>query len=298
MDTFKPQKVKARKMKVITKKSTVQILSSLFFRAIEIIVVVVTVAKLVYQFVITFEDSGERFKGLAAILISRHVVFIVGNAIVIALLAKSGMFLNQESKARTSSDGFFEEFVRDSRRDEPNTRAEEKNRGNQSIIEIKEQSTTENRQRQSIAETECVTEIKGKQITTETRQRPKTSENRQKQSVIESESAMKIKGKHSTNEDTQRKKKIENRLRQKTGENMAKQSKSYLRSRSENMENPRISCGTLRRSETERCLKSLDTGDETRDLNDRMSNDELRYKIESFIARQRRNQKDEEFCVT
>ncbi|KAF8088081.1 hypothetical protein N665_0554s0011 [Sinapis alba] len=206
------QKSKPRKMKAVVKKSRVQILLDLFYLVIQITVVMVTVAKLCYQLVIMFEDSGS---GLTRFLINRHFAFILGNAIVITVVAKCGLFVDQEPDARRNSNDFYEEFVRESSRGEQST--EDKG---------EKQKKIDNSAKQSSDEEKDVTVKRHRQIIT------------QKQES---------------------------------------QKKSYVRSRSENLEgSKKSSCGRLRRSETER-----------------HSDDELRYKIESFIARQRRNLKDE-----
>ncbi|KAJ4902712.1 Uncharacterized protein Rs2_16663 [Raphanus sativus] len=210
------QKAKPRKMKAVVKKSRVQILLDLFYRVVQITVVMVTVAKLCYQLVIMFEDSG-----LTRVLINRHLAFVLGNAIVITIVAKCGLFVDQEPDARRNSNDFYDEFVRESSR-------REQSEAKQSMLENSEkQSSDEEKGKKD------VTVKRHRQIITQKQESPK---------------------------------------------------KSYERSRSENLEGPKkSSCGRLTRSGTERPSDDSD--------------DELRYKIESFIARQRRNQKDEEFCI-
>ncbi|XP_010527153.1 PREDICTED: uncharacterized protein LOC104804540 [Tarenaya hassleriana] len=275
MDSFKPGKTTTRKTKATGRKSTVQILSSLFFRAIEVTVVVTTVAKLFSQLVTTFENSGERVKGLAFILSNRHFVFFVGNVIaVITFLTKYGKLPNQESDLQSASnDAFYEEFIRESRRrEEKNSWADQvKNVDKNGRIQdegtkedIVEQNTTGTGQRPSKSEKVGGTENKGKHITTEHRQKERATEI---DGIIQRRDTV-----------------LERRPRQDTGEIRAKQKTNYTRSWPENTI---VCCGAKGRSETERYL--LDTVD----VNEGMSNDELRHKIESFIARQRRIQKGE-----
>ncbi|KAF3495615.1 hypothetical protein DY000_02057271 [Brassica cretica] len=224
MDSPSTQKPKPRKMKAAVKKSRAQKLLDLFYRVIEITVVMVTVAKLCYQLVIMFEDSG-----LSRFLINRHLAFLLGNAIVIAVVAKCGLFANQEPDARRNSNDFYNEFVRESSR--------------------REQSSEEDR---------------SKHISEDKKQ------SRAKQSMLEN------RAKQSTEDN--------NREKQSTDKKDITVKREKQRSESENLEgSKKSSCGRLKRSETERHAD--------------VSDDELRYKIESFIARQRRNQKDEEFCI-
>ncbi|CAN6900503.1 unnamed protein product [Brassica oleracea] len=227
MDSPSTQKAKPRKMKAAVKKSRAQKLLDLFYRVIEITVVMVTVAKLCYQLVIMFEDSG-----LSRFLINRHLAFLLGNAIVIAVVAKCGLFANQEPDARRNSNDFYNEFVRESSRREKTLHTD--------VISREKQSSEDKKQR------------------------------RAKQSMLEN------RAKQSTEDN--------NREKQSTDKKDITVKREKQRSGSENLEgSKKSSCGRLKRSETERHAD--------------VSDDELRYKIESFIARQRRNQKDEEFCI-
>ncbi|KAF8098533.1 hypothetical protein N665_0264s0036 [Sinapis alba] len=249
MDTFTTQKTKSRKIKRLAKKPRAQIILDLFYRVIEIILVIVTVAKLCYQLVITLHDSGVT----AAILANRNLAFVVANAIVVALIAKSGILLNQEVVTKTKRNAFYEEFVQESSRRDEVSRAEMRNRGKQSEAEEETQSITETISKQSIPG-KGETRSKPEKVT-----KQRTSVKRVKQSIVE-------------HQETTVKKM----------EKQKRQSQSYQRSRSENLEGlERSSCGRLRRSETDASSDRFD------------SEDELRFKIESFIARQRRNQNDD-----
>ncbi|KAJ0239223.1 Uncharacterized protein HA466_0237120 [Hirschfeldia incana] len=237
MDSPSTQKTKPRKMKAVVKKSKVQKLLDLFYRVVEITVVMVTVAKLCYQLVIMFEDSS-----LTRFLINRHLAFLLGNAIVIAVVAKCGLFSNQEPVAPKNSNDLYDEFVRESSIREQSLHAD--------VICREKQSSEEDRSKQSMLEN------KAKQS---------TEDNREKQSNDKKDKSVK-------------------RHKQVITQKQESPRKSYERSGCENLEGSKKSCcGRLKRSETERPAD--------------VSDDELRYKIESFIARQRRNQKDEEFCI-
>lgn len=237
MDSFSSQKTKPRKTKRLAKKSRVQIILDLFYRAIEIVLVLVTVAKLCYHLVITLQDSGVA----AVIIANRNLAFVVANAIVIALIVKSGLLLNQEVGPKTKRNALYEEFVQESSRRDEGKQSEAENKAKQSI--------TEARAKQSEAEKETLS-------ITETIAKQRDSVKREKQSIVEHQ--------------------------EKKMEKQKRQIQSYQRSRSENLEGlEKSSCGRLRRSETDASSERFD------------SDDELRYKIESFIARQRRNQIDD-----
>lgn len=267
------QKARPRKMKVVVKKSRVQILLDLFYRVIEITVVMVTVAKLCYQIVIMFEDSG-----LTRFLINRHLAFILGNAIVIAIVAKCGFLVNQEPDAQRKKNDFYDEFVRESSRGERSSRTDVTCREKHSEAENKvKQRTEENRAKQSC---EDERQSKANQIMFENREKQSTEDKREKLKKSEN-SAKQISGEEREKKDISAKRQRHNITQ---GQDSTRQ--SYERSRSENLVGSKKStCGGLKRSETERSADRID------------SDDELRYKIESFIARQRRNQKDEEFSI-
>ncbi|XP_010429075.1 PREDICTED: DNA ligase 1-like [Camelina sativa] len=271
MDSPSTQKTKPRKMKVVVKKCRAQILLDLFYRVIEITIVMVTVAKLCYQLVITFEGSG-----LAGLLINRHLAFVLGNVIVIALVAKCGFFLNQEPDARRNSNDFYDEFVRESSRGVRNLETqlvcrEAETVAKQSIEENRGKQSIEDKKRQSRAK-QSISEKRTKQSNEDKREKQKKTENSSKQNTSE--------------EETEKKDITVKRHKEIIAQNQESPRKSYERSQSENLEgSKKITCGKLKRSETERSADVLE------------SDDELRYKIESFIARQRRNQKDEEFCI-
>ncbi|CAN6817362.1 unnamed protein product [Brassica oleracea] len=246
MDSFSSQKTKPRKTKRLAKKSRVQIILDLFYRAIEIVLVLVTVATLCYHLVITLHDSGVA----AVIIANRNLAFVVANAIVIALIVKSGLLLNQEVGPKTKRNALYEEFVQESSRRDEGKQSEAENKAKQSI--------TEARAKQSEAEKETlsITETIAKQSKPEKVTKQRDSVKREKQSIVEHQ--------------------------EKKMEKQKRQIQSYQRSRSENLEGlEKSSCGRLRRSETDASSERFD------------SDDELRFKIESFIARQRRNQIDD-----
>ncbi|VVB09684.1 unnamed protein product [Arabis nemorensis] len=259
MDSLSTQKTKSRKIKRIAKKSRVQIILDLFFRAIEIVVVLVTVAKLCNELVVTFQDSGVA----EVILANRSLAFVVGNAIVIALIAKSGVFFNQEIDPKCKRNDLYDEFVRESSNRNRGKHSEAENEATQSITETRTKQSEVQKEKQSVTEKiekQSISEKTEKHSVTEKKTKQSKPEKMTKQNVVEI-----------TVKKTEKQSLIEK-----------KQSQSYRRSKSENLESlEKSSCGRLRRSET-------DVSSEIFDFDD-----ELRYKIESFIARQRRNQNDD-----
>ncbi|CAA7020628.1 unnamed protein product [Microthlaspi erraticum] len=305
MDSFSTQKIKSRKTKRPAKKSRVQIILDLLFRAVEIIVVLVTVAKLCYQLAITFEDSGVA----AVINANRNLAFLIGNVIVIALIAKSGLLLNQEQDPKCKRNDLYEEFVRESSRRDGNSQDEMRNRGKQSEARNEaRKSITETRAKQceeTEKEKQSITENMAKQrsyekteklIATEKKMKQSISEKRFEQSKPEkmTKQSISVKGEEQRKTEKMAKQSIsvkgvdqiivehhETAVEKLEKQNLSerRQIQSYQRCRSENLEGlEKSSCVRLRRSETDASSERYD------------SDDELRYKIESFIARQRRNQ--------
>ena len=280
MDSFTTQKTKPRKTKRLAKKSRVQIILDIVSRTIETIVVLVTVSKLCYQLVVTFHDSGVA----AVILANRNLAFVVGNAIVITLIANSGLLLNQEGVPKYKSNDLYVEFVQESSRRDGVPRHEMRNRGKQSEAEKEKEakeSITETRPKQSEAEEE--TQSKAENI-------PKQgiSDQGEGQVVIKkktkkiiSEKRVKMSKPEKLTEQSTSVKKMEKESIVEPQEER-QQIQSYQRSKSENLEGLKKSyCGRLKRSETDASSERID------------SDDELRFKIESFIAKQRRNQNDD-----
>lgn len=281
MDSFSTQKMKSRKIiKRPAKKSRVQIILDLFFRAVEIIVVLVAVAKLCYQLIIKFEDSGVA----ALIKANRNLAFLIGNVIVIALIAKSGLLANQELDPKCKRNDLYEEFVRESSRRDGNSRGEMRNRGKQSEAEKEaKKSIIENREKQSESEKEkqSITENIEKQRNSEKTEKPIATEKKMKQRIFEkmTKQSIFVKGAEQSIVEHQ-----ETTVKKLEKQNLSERGKiqSYQRCRSENLEGLyKSSRGRLRTSETDASSERFD------------SDDELRYKIESFIARQRRNQNDD-----
>ncbi|KAG2244547.1 hypothetical protein Bca52824_093634 [Brassica carinata] len=291
MDSFTSQKTKPRKTKRHAKKSRVQIILDIVSRAIETIVVLVTVAKLCYQLVVTFHDSGVA----AVILANRNLAFLVGNAIVITLIANSGLLLNQEIVNKSKSNDLYMEFVRGSSRREGVPRSEMRNRAKQSEAENDaKQSITETRPKQSEAEneTQSVAENIAEQSISDQAEGQIVIEKKAKKSISEKR-VKRSKHEKLTKQTTSVKKREQQSIvepQEITVEKMEKQNlteerqqiQSYQRSKSENLEGSKKSyCVRLRRSETDASSERFD------------SDDELRCKIESFIAKQRRNQNDD-----
>ncbi|KAF2301868.1 hypothetical protein GH714_030042 [Hevea brasiliensis] len=176
---------------------------------------------------VAVKNSSEYFKDITVILVSPRFVFILGNAIVITLFAKSGQFSGQDRTGKNSKTDIYEEFVEKSERIHGMHRYE-------SGYKEKQSSSVE----YIVTEATCT----------------------------------------------------------------SVESKNYQRSQSEKLDRAthNKSCRELRRSATEKCTKSIDSGEGWVKISypeDSMSSEEFRCKVEAFIARQKRFRKDEENSI-
>ncbi|EEF49436.1 conserved hypothetical protein [Ricinus communis] len=115
MDSFNICNIKLQKANAIKKHRQLQKIANLF-RFIEICLVLALISRFSIGLPVAVKNSSEYFKDLTVILASPRFIFIVGNAIVITLFAKSGQFSAQDSTGKKSTNDFYEEFVRKSER--------------------------------------------------------------------------------------------------------------------------------------------------------------------------------------
>lgn len=226
MGSFNIINIKVEKENAMKKHRQLQKFANLF-RFIEICLILALISRFSVGLPVAVKNSAEYFKDITVILLSPRFVFILGNAIVITLFAKSGQFSGQDPSEKNSRTDLYEEFVEKSERNQIMQRYEAGNRGKQSSC------------------VECiVTEATCTSV----------------------------------------------------------ESKNYQRSRSEKLDRVTINkpCIQLRRSATEKCRGSADSGEGWVKVSypeDNMSNEEFRCTVEAFIARQKRFRKDEENSI-
>ncbi|KAJ9128790.1 hypothetical protein P3X46_034472 [Hevea brasiliensis] len=110
MDSFTIRHIKLEKANAIKKHRPLQKIANLF-RFLEICVVLALISKFSIQLPVAVKNSSEYFKDLTVVLGSPRFVFILGNAIVITLFAKSGQFSGHDSTGKKSGTDLYEEFV-------------------------------------------------------------------------------------------------------------------------------------------------------------------------------------------
>ncbi|PKI69229.1 hypothetical protein CRG98_010366 [Punica granatum] len=111
MDSFHISTFKVEKARAFQRSNISKIAS--FFRVIELCIVLALILRLSTQVTATVKNSGEYFRGLKVVLVSPIFVFVLGNMIVVILLAKPRKLLAHDSAMKM--DRFYEECAEKSR---------------------------------------------------------------------------------------------------------------------------------------------------------------------------------------
>ncbi|XP_022948013.1 uncharacterized protein LOC111451717 [Cucurbita moschata] len=119
--------IRTEKMNAILKYRQLRKIANLF-RFIELCLILVVISKLSIHLPSAFKNSGEYFRCLSMTLISPRFVFLIGNAIVITLFAKSGQFSGTDLSKKNSVADLYEEFIQNSEKNQRTRRAEIKYR--------------------------------------------------------------------------------------------------------------------------------------------------------------------------
>lgn len=110
MDSFEIDSIKVEKANAILRYRQLRKITNLF-RFIEVCLVLILVSKFSLQLPIAIKVSGDYFRDLSVTLISPRFVFVVGNAIIIILFAKSGQFSGQNQAEKCDETHLYDEFV-------------------------------------------------------------------------------------------------------------------------------------------------------------------------------------------
>ncbi|XP_030450409.1 uncharacterized protein LOC115672669 [Syzygium oleosum] len=117
---FKNIKVEKRAYRSTGKYCRLRKIASLF-RIVEICVLLVLLSRFSTQLPIAVKNSGEYFRDLKVVLVSPRFVFILGNAIIITLFAKSGQFSARDSTIKSD---LYDEFLEKSEKSRNNHQTE------------------------------------------------------------------------------------------------------------------------------------------------------------------------------
>ncbi|XP_042482690.1 uncharacterized protein LOC122063093 [Macadamia integrifolia] len=112
MDSFDVGNIKAEKANAMLRYRRVRKMANLF-RCLEVCVALVLLSWFSTRLPVVVKISGQYFRELCQVLVSPCFVFLVGNAIILTLFAKSGQFFAQGLSPNTSAtDNLYEEFVK------------------------------------------------------------------------------------------------------------------------------------------------------------------------------------------
>lgn len=117
MDSLNFYNIKAEKANAILRYNQLRKIANLI-RFIEILVVLVLLSRLTFHVPVAVKNSGGFFRDFSGIFSSPRFVFVLGNIIVITLFAKSGQFSGRDSGKRFSGDDLYDEFVKNSEKNQ------------------------------------------------------------------------------------------------------------------------------------------------------------------------------------
>ncbi|KAL0454162.1 UNVERIFIED_CONTAM: hypothetical protein Slati_0755400 [Sesamum latifolium] len=114
MESFNFHDIRVEKANAISRYLRIQRITTLF-RFLELFVFLIVVSRFSTQFALSLRLSGEYFRRISVAIISPRFVFLVGNAIVIALFLKSGRFSGGDGEKVAD---FYEEYVEKCRKNQ------------------------------------------------------------------------------------------------------------------------------------------------------------------------------------
>ncbi|XP_022146107.1 uncharacterized protein LOC111015401 [Momordica charantia] len=115
--------IRAEKANAILKHRQLRKIANLF-RFIELCLVLVLISRFSSHLPSAVKNSGEYFRCLSVTLISPRFVFLIGNAIVITLFAKSGQFSAKDPSKKNSVADLYEDFIKNSEKNQKTRHAE------------------------------------------------------------------------------------------------------------------------------------------------------------------------------
>ncbi|KAL0386949.1 UNVERIFIED_CONTAM: hypothetical protein Sradi_2576700 [Sesamum radiatum] len=121
MESFNFHDIRVEKANAISRCRRIQRITTLF-RFVELFVFLIVVSRFSTQFALSLRLSGEYFRRISVAIISPRFVFLVGNAIVIALFLKSGRFSGGDWEKVAD---FYEEYVEKCRKNQQSCSSKE-----------------------------------------------------------------------------------------------------------------------------------------------------------------------------
>ncbi|KAJ7944246.1 tRNA-methyltransferase non-catalytic subunit trm6MTase subunit [Quillaja saponaria] len=113
MDAFDFDNVKAEKARAMRRHNILQIISNTF-RIVEICIALVILSWIFTRLPFAVKTSGDCARRLSGIIGSPLFVFIIGNAIIVTLVAKSGRVTGETSIGDYAETEIYEEYLKNS----------------------------------------------------------------------------------------------------------------------------------------------------------------------------------------
>ncbi|CAL0334164.1 unnamed protein product [Lupinus luteus] len=284
------------------KHNKLQRIGSLF-RLIELCVVLVFISRIPLQLPVSFKNSSKYFWEFLIFLNSPRFIFLVGNAIIVTLFARSGKFSDHGSNKNNPDHGIYHDFVQNNIRNENAQRQqkllEKQNTGTEDSIESEKQSfKTEDSMQSEKQSTKTEDTIKNGRINGEVR---KYTKNHRIYPITLAD--------YSSNDqiiDAKKNNWVEKQSKKTEEASISLEVKSYRRCETEisrHVQNDKENQNhVLKRCETENIMKSTQpsVSEELVRIStpeDHMSNEEFRRTIEAFIAKQQRLLREEDYSL-
>ena len=132
MDSFNFFDFRAEKANAMQKHRQLQKMASLF-KVIEVCVVLVLIYRLYMRLPLAVKNSGGHFHDMTVSIVNPGFVFIIGNAIIFTLFAKSGQFSARDCTTKTPGFDLYDKFTKNSEKNQKVHSEETLHRYNHSI---------------------------------------------------------------------------------------------------------------------------------------------------------------------
>ncbi|KAL6346478.1 hypothetical protein AAG906_033274 [Vitis piasezkii] len=124
MDSFDFDSVKAEKANAMLKYRRLRNVTKLF-RFAELFLVLILFFWIFTHLPFAIQISGEYFRKISTVIASHLFVFLFCNAIIVILLFKSSQFSDRNLPVHNAETDIYEEFVKKSENNRPNSRSED-----------------------------------------------------------------------------------------------------------------------------------------------------------------------------
>ncbi|CAL0305918.1 unnamed protein product [Lupinus luteus] len=301
MGSYNFHKLKGDKPGMTQKHSLLRKMANLF-RYIEFCVVLVLISRISFQLPVAVKNSSEYLCGFS---ISPCFVFLIGNVIIISLLAQSGHFSPQSFKRDNPEPDFYQEFIQSSTKYQLIQEEQKKLVQKQSIEAEhpeKQNLKTEDSKKSQRINSNLIKQVQKQSIATKCSEKQFIKAEDSKRSEGIENNLIKCPQKQSMKQITKTEARIKGVQKQRTKSedtSIGFEVKDYRRCQSEiiNIGQSENTCCVLKRCDTEINIEHGERVGRNSYPEDGMNSDQFRCTIEAFIARQKRLRKQEQFLA-